>query len=206
MGTDDEAGVILSRGHWVFDLDGTLTVAVHDFAAIRAALEIPEGADILAFLATLPPAEEQQRQARLQEIEEELAARTEPAEGAMDLVQLLHRRGARLGILTRNTRKNALRTLERIGFSRFFPSACVIGRGEAPPKPDPTGIKQLSSGWGTAMDDLVMVGDYLFDLQTGRAAGAATVHVDRTGAFRWPEYTDLGVVSLNELAIRLQKE
>jgi phosphoglycolate phosphatase-like HAD superfamily hydrolase len=27
--------------HWVFDMDGTLTIAVHDFAAIREALSIP---------------------------------------------------------------------------------------------------------------------------------------------------------------------
>ena len=37
--------------HWVFDMDGTLTVAVHDFAAIRRALEIPPQDDILAHLA-----------------------------------------------------------------------------------------------------------------------------------------------------------
>ncbi|HEY8331398.1 MAG TPA: HAD family hydrolase, partial [Pseudomonas sp.] len=40
--------------HWVFDMDGTLTVAVHDFAAIRRALEIPPQDDILAHLAALP--------------------------------------------------------------------------------------------------------------------------------------------------------
>jgi phosphoglycolate phosphatase-like HAD superfamily hydrolase len=44
-----------------------------------------------------------------------------------------------------------------------------------------------------------MVGDYSFDLQTGRAAGAATIHVDPTGAFRWPELTDLAVATLAEL-------
>ena len=27
--------------HWVFDMDGTLPIAVHDFAAIRVALAIP---------------------------------------------------------------------------------------------------------------------------------------------------------------------
>ena len=37
--------------HWVFDMDGTLTIAVHDFAAIRRALEIPEEDDILHHLA-----------------------------------------------------------------------------------------------------------------------------------------------------------
>ena len=40
--------------HWVFDMDGTLTVAVHDFAAIRVALAIPAEHDILTHLAELP--------------------------------------------------------------------------------------------------------------------------------------------------------
>ena len=40
--------------HWVFDMDGTLTVAVHDFALIRRELEIPADADILTHLNGLP--------------------------------------------------------------------------------------------------------------------------------------------------------
>ena len=43
--------------HWVFDMDGTLTVAVHDFAAIRVALAIPPEDDILTHLAALPAEE-----------------------------------------------------------------------------------------------------------------------------------------------------
>ena len=43
--------------HWVFDMDGTLTVAVHDFEAIKRALEIPQSDDILHHLAALPAAE-----------------------------------------------------------------------------------------------------------------------------------------------------
>jgi len=46
---------------------------------------------------------------------------------------------------------------------------------------------------------MVMVWDYLFDLQTGRNAGAGTVHVDRTRSFPWPEMTDIGVGTLGEL-------
>ena len=34
---------LLKRKHWIFDLDGTLTIAVHDFNAIRKELGIPEG-------------------------------------------------------------------------------------------------------------------------------------------------------------------
>ena len=45
-----------------------------------------------------------------------------------------------------------------------------------------------------------MVGDYLYDLQVGRAAEIATVHVDPNGAFPWPELADIRVNSLDELA------
>ena len=40
--------------HWVFDMDGTLTLAVHDFPAIKVALQIPPEDDILTHLAALP--------------------------------------------------------------------------------------------------------------------------------------------------------
>ncbi|WP_241426334.1 HAD family hydrolase [Geobacter benzoatilyticus] len=68
------------------------------------------------------------------------------------------------------------------------------------PKPDPQGLSILSARWGATGESMVMVGDYLFDLQSGRALGAATIHVDRSRSFRWPELTDLAVESLDELA------
>ncbi|HIN00314.1 MAG TPA: HAD family hydrolase, partial [Deltaproteobacteria bacterium] len=37
---------LLQRKYWIFDLDGTLTVAVHDFNAIRNELGIPAGQPI----------------------------------------------------------------------------------------------------------------------------------------------------------------
>jgi HAD superfamily hydrolase (TIGR01509 family) len=194
---------ILKRGHWIFDLDGTLTVAIHDFAQIRAALGVPDGVDILGHLDALPEAEALLARGRLGRIEDELAGRTQPAVGALDLVRKLHLRGDRLGVLTRNTRENALRTLGRIGLSPYIAADCVLGRDEALAKPDPDGIFKLARAWGSPPSALVMVGDYGFDLQTGRAAGAATIHVDPTRAFRWPELTDLAVESLAELALEL---
>ena len=190
---------ILRRRHWIFDLDGTLTVAIHDFALIRSLLGVPEGVDILGHLDALPAAEAVAARGTLARIEEELAARTQAAPGALGLVQRLYRRGARLGVLTRNTRANALSTLERIGLDSYIAAGDVLGRDEALAKPDPEGICKLARNWGMPASALVMVGDYGFDLQTGRAAGAATIHVDPSGAFRWPELTDLAVRSLAEL-------
>lgn len=191
---------ILKSRHWIFDLDGTLTVAIHDFASIRQALGVPAGDDILGHLEALPLAEARLLRQKLVAIEEELAGRTEAAHGAHGLLEKLFGRGARLGVLTRNTRANALTTLERIGLAEYFAEPDVLGRDEALAKPDPDGIYQLAGAWGVAPHALVMVGDYGFDLQTGRAAGAATIHVDPTGAFRWPDLTDIAVGSLAELA------
>lgn len=196
---------ILHRDHWIFDLDGTLTVAIHDFALIRATLGIPEGRDILGHLQALPEAEALLANGRLCEMEQEIADRTEAAVGAADLVELLHSRGARLGVLTRNTRDIALRTLGRIGLAGYFETANVLGREEALAKPDPDGIFKLASRWQVHPSALVMVGDYAFDLQTGRAAGAATIHVDPSRGFRWPELTDLAVGSLAELETALRR-
>ena len=192
---------ILGRRCWIFDLDGTLTLAVHDFAAIRTALGMTEtDPDILRFLASLPAAEAAARHARLMEIEYELAARTAAAPGAARLLELLSRRGAQIGILTRNTREIALHTLALIGLRQYFTPEPILGRDEAVPKPHPEGIERLLDSWGSAPDEAVMVGDYLYDLQVGRAAGTATIHVDRSGVFRWPELADLAVITLEELA------
>ena len=45
---------LLQRKYWIFDLDGTLTVAVHDFNAIRNELGIPAGQPILKTIESLP--------------------------------------------------------------------------------------------------------------------------------------------------------
>jgi phosphoglycolate phosphatase-like HAD superfamily hydrolase len=83
--------------HWVFDMDGTLTVAVHDFAAIRVALDIPAEHDILTHLAALPATKAAAKHAWLLEHERDLAIASQAAEGAVELVRELAGRGCRLG-------------------------------------------------------------------------------------------------------------
>ncbi len=192
-----------SKSHWIFDLDGTLTVPVHDFAFICRELDVPLGADILGHLDSLPEIEASRCHARLQEIELDLARKAEPSSGALELLERLHRSGAQLGILTRNDREIALLTLDAIGAGRYFARENVLGRSEAPPKPNPAGIQRILSRWGADPGDAVMVGDYLFDLQAGKVAGTSTVHVGRPDGMIWPEFTDLAVSSLADLRMYL---
>lgn len=175
--------------HWVFDMDGTLTLAVHDFEAIKRALDIPLEDDILGHLAGLPEAVAAAKHAWLLEHERELALAAEPAPGAIELVRELHGRGCQLGILTRNAHELALLTLRAIGLDDCFAVPDVIGRDEAPPKPDPGGLLHFARTWQIAPSELVMVGDYRFDLECARAAGARSVLVN-LAENPWPELAD----------------
>ncbi len=196
----------LKRTHWVFDLDGTLTVPIHDFQAIRETLGIPPEQGILESLAAMPAEKARILFEKLDAIEIELARQTQPALGVNALLSTLHQRGCQLGILTRNTQQNAWLSLKALGVESYFSQECVLGRENAAPKPDPDGILKLSCHWKTPPNEMVMAGDYLFDLQAGRSAGTATIHVDRTSTFPWPDWTDLGITTLEELSQKLAQE
>ena len=184
-------------------MDGTLTVAVHDFEAIRTALRIPSGKPILERLAELPEGKAGRLLKRLDDIELELARRAVPQEGAMALLEKLACRKACLGIVTRNSWQNAHETLRACGLAHFFEPDSIVGREAARPKPSPDGIRQLLKLWDAAPDDAVMVGDYLFDFMAGRAAGTATVYVDTSGQFQWADHADIKVRRLDHLVAQM---
>lgn len=184
-----------SLTHWIFDLDGTLTLAVHDFDAIRDELGLPRGQGILEALDELPPAVAGPKHQRLDEIERELAHASRPQPGILRRLDQLHAAGISLGILTRNTRDNALASLAAIGAGAYFPPESVLGRDEAAFKPDPAGILALLGSWQAHPATALFAGDGRYDLLTGRAAGVKTLHFDTTGEFPFPEITDHRVTS-----------
>jgi len=171
--------------HWVFDMDGTLTVAVHDFQRIKRELAIPPDDDILSHLAALPAEVAAAKHDWLLAHERALAEHAQAAPGAVALVRTLHAAGCRLGILTRNARELAQVTLQAIGVGDVFATDDIIGRDEAEPKPSPAGLEYFVARWQAVPARMVMVGDHRFDLECGRAAGTRTVLVN-TPDNPWP--------------------
>ncbi|HKM36321.1 MAG TPA: HAD family hydrolase [Thiopseudomonas sp.] len=184
--------------HWVFDMDGTLTIAVHDFQHIRRILEIPESADILGHLASLPELEAQQKHTWLLEHERELALNAQPAPGAIELIQHLHQQQRNLAILTRNAQELALLTLGAIGLRDYFADDQVLGREQAIPKPDPDGLLKIAQHWKVKPEQMIMVGDFQMDLKTAHAAGAYAIQVN-TADNLWPELTDFHATDCKQL-------
>jgi HAD superfamily hydrolase (TIGR01549 family) len=178
----------------IFDMDGTLTVPHIDFQAMRRELGIMAG-DIVDYLKS---ADEQERR-RLEEIlhrfEEEAAVNAELQTGARELLETLRARGIKLGLLTRNSRKSVATVLAKFGL-RFD---AALTREDAPHKPSPEPVLRLAREWGLAPADILMVGDYIHDIRSGRSAGSKTVLFVNDRAPEWAHEADFAVHRLEEL-------
>ncbi|WP_372870358.1 HAD family hydrolase [Shewanella sp.] len=151
----------------VFDLDGTLAHSNPDFPAMRAALGLASGADILAHVQSLPAAAQPQALNIVHQFELEAAANASWIDGAAELLNWLHGEGLPTAVLTRNMREAARHTLSRLGLDVDV----LLTREDAPAKPDPTGLWQIATAWQLPPARVLYVGDYLFDLQTAARAG-----------------------------------
>lgn len=180
-------------------MDGTLTHAVHNFDDIRRRLDLPPGKPILESIAALPADQADAVHRRLYEIELKLARRAAAQPGVERLLERLRDADRCLGVVTRNSEALAHVTLDACGLGAFFEPAHVVGRERCPPKPDPAGVLLLKELWRASHDDMIMVGDYLFDLEAGRGAGAMTVHFNRHGDPGWPEHSDITISDFAEL-------
>jgi len=192
---------ILDRPFWIFDMDGTLTIGRHDFEAIRQDLGLPSGAPILEALSAMPAHQAEPLWELLNEHEHRTAEESTPMPGAFELLENLAARQVRMGIITRNMMAVAHKTLAACGFDGFFEASAILDRDSCVPKPSPDGVLHLLDRWGASPEDAVMVGDFLFDLQAGKSAGVATIHVDTSGRFPWPDMSDLCIRSFRELVV-----
>ena len=191
----------LKRKHWIFDMDGTLTIAQHDFEAMRIALGLPKGRPILETLAQLPAKESAPLHRQLNDIELEIAQDAKPAQGAAQLLEYLLSQGNTIGILTRNNAINIEVTLKAASLADYFLPENLLGRDCATPKPSPDGVLALLKQWQAMPDDGIMVGDFLFDLQAGNAAGTATVYIDPSEQFPFNEHANVCITRLDQLLI-----
>jgi phosphoglycolate phosphatase-like HAD superfamily hydrolase len=109
------------------------------------------------------------------------AAASRPNSGAQRVVGWIKRKGLPVGIITRNRREAVLRSLENFDKISADDFDLIISRDDPlDPKPSGQGIVWAAGQFQVAPHEVLMVGDYIFDPQSGRAAGALTVLLDPT--------------------------
>lgn len=187
------------KKHFIFDMDGTLTVAVHDFEYMRRALGLPADKALLESIDAYPENQKNALMQKLYDLEIGYAEDAVQQEGAQALLSYLSQSGHSLGILTRNSVELAHITLHACGLLKYFKSDAILGRESTTPKPHPEGIYQLLELWQADKAETVMIGDFKFDLLAGRAAGVTTVHVSTNEQFLWPDDTDLACSHLDQI-------
>jgi hydrogenase expression/formation protein HypE len=160
----------------LFDFDDTLTApGALDFEHIRRELGCPLELPILEYVASLPEAARRKAEARLAELELEAAGRAQPNPAADEVVRRLRAQGLPLGILTRNGRGAVERALQN--FPGLAPTDfdVIVSRDDpGAPKPAPDGVVLAAARLGVDPSELLVVGDYVFDILAGSAAGAVT--------------------------------
>jgi HAD superfamily hydrolase (TIGR01509 family) len=161
----------------IFDMDGTLTEAVLDFAAIRAELGIAEGLPILETISALDdPARAAAERVLL--AHELRAARTAGlAQGAGEVLDRIAAAGLVKALLTRNTREAMGIILQRFGLQFDL----AWSREDGPIKPSPASVLAACEKLHISPARTLCVGDYLYDLQAANAAGCRSVLLARPG-------------------------
>lgn len=159
----------------LFDFDGTLTKPeALDFARLRSLLGCPDGHPILEYIESIEPEPERLKAHRILDEFELAAARASvPNEGAEELVRLLKKSGIERGIVSRNSRASVLEGLKRFAALEPADFGIIVSR-ESPgrPKPYPDGVRYASDRLGIPTPEILVVGDFTFDVMAGKAAGA----------------------------------
>jgi HAD superfamily hydrolase (TIGR01509 family) len=180
----------------VFDMDGTLTIPYLNFRTIRAAVGMPEnGMLLLDWMLTLEGAERERAFAILDEFEDEAARKAELQPGALEMLSILHDRGLRLAVQTRNSRRSVELVFAKFGIVMDE----IYTRENAPPKPDPAALRDMMRKYDLAPKQVVMVGDFWADIETGINAGAHTVLLRHDGLNPSHLVPDAEIHSLMEL-------
>ncbi|MBW2489551.1 MAG: HAD-IA family hydrolase, partial [Deltaproteobacteria bacterium] len=165
----------------LFDFDGTLTKpGALNFPLLKETIGCPADVPVLEFIENLPTlARRNDALKRLERFEKEAAAKSEPNIGAQRLIHFLRSKEIGIGIITRNTLwsvERALRNFEDIDMSYFD----VIVSRETPIrlKPSGDGILLAAKTLNIDIKQILMVGDFIFDIQAGRTAGCMTAFLD----------------------------
>lgn len=151
----------------IFDLDGTLVSCELCFKTMRQEIGCPLDEDILAFVDNLDDDAKQIANDTIKRLELNDAYAATWITGAQEFIEHLNHLAIPTAIITRNSREASGIKIT----NNRIPIKTVITREDAPAKPDPTALINLSNQWQIPPEKLLYVGDYLHDINIAKNAG-----------------------------------
>ncbi len=166
----------------LFDFDGTLTrPGALDFPVIKKELGCPVDQPILEYLDAQPSSRRTELMKILKKKENIAAEDSLPNKGSERCLSMLKNKGMALGILTRNSLSSVEKAIQKFESIKVDDFAVIITRDFSMPKPNPDGVFEAASRMGLLPAELLVVGDFRFDVMAGKRAGATTVLLTNDG-------------------------
>lgn len=181
----------------IFDLDGTITEPYLDFDKMRIEMGIsPDAGPLLELMGKMTPAERKKADEILYKHEEAAVEHSRLNKGAAETFKKLAEMKMPVGILTRNTRSNA----DAVAKKHNLKFDAIFDREDGPVKPHPYGVEKLCGYFKIKPAEAIVVGDYLFDLQSAKAAGAIAILIKNSAkSEEFASFADYTVDSLAEI-------
>ena len=181
----------------IFDLDGTITQPYFDFDVIREEMGLDRNSGpVLESMEKMSPQQRRDVEQILHFHEERAVTESRLNPGAKQTLSALRKAGIHIGVLTRNKRSNALAIAGKHGL-KFD---AIVDREDGPAKPDAFGVLRICKQFDVKPLETLVVGDYLFDILSAKAAGAVAVLLanhDRSAEFS--EHADFTIEKIGRI-------
>ena len=179
----------------IFDMDGTITAPYFDFVKIKEEAAIGD-VDMLDFLRGATGAEYERVRGLMTKFEEAGVADAKLNRGARKLLTFLARNRMPTALLTRNSRKSVDGVCRRLRLKFDI----TVTRDDGPHKPAPEPIWEIARRWGAKPGEVLMVGDYKWDVLCAKNAGApCALLTNGEGEPDWAKDADCIITKLSEV-------
>jgi HAD superfamily hydrolase (TIGR01509 family) len=179
----------------IFDMDGTITAPYFDFSTIKAEANIGDR-DMLDYLREVTGPEYDRIYSILMKFEEDGVANAKLNPGARTVLNYLAKHKIPTALLTRNSRKSVDGVCRRLKLKFDV----TVTREDGLHKPAPEPIWEIARRWSAKPTELLMVGDYKWDVLCAKNAGTRSVIlVDSGGVPEWAKEADFIIKCLTEV-------
>ena len=179
----------------IFDLDNTLVSSSLNFLDIKTSLGCDKGTDILDYVETLPELAQHDANKMLVNYEMADALSSRKLTGTDEILDILSRLNLPCAIVTRNCQKAAELKIKLNNIN----ISLVITREGFKAKPAPDGLLYIAKQWQHAPENLLYVGDYLYDIQAAENANMMSCLLTFGRALPYVNLATLVVHDLTEL-------
>jgi HAD superfamily hydrolase (TIGR01549 family) len=179
----------------VFDLDNTLVSSSLNFADIRQAINCPTDQDILDFVGNLPANQQQQARKKILNFEMLDAQDAVILAGTKNLLKMLDSADIPYAIVTRNCKQAAVLKVK----NNNIDIPLLLTRENSKAKPAPDSVFYIANYWQISSDNILFVGDHLYDVQTAKNAKAMSCLINYGHRLPYEYLANLVVKDLTEL-------